>query len=110
MFPKFCKQKAELKKNGKVAFVCCKQKTEMANFCLFAANGNGKWKFVFLGRQTTNIIDDCCFSKCAHLWYIYFLKQRQLNYFMLMADLVGNILISLSVTVVFSYIVVELQI
>jgi hypothetical protein len=72
IFLKFCKQKAELKKNGKVGFVCCIQKTEMANFCLFAANGNEKWKFVFLGRQTINIINDCCFSKCAHLRYIYF--------------------------------------
>jgi hypothetical protein len=34
--------------NGKLLFVCCKRKTAMANFRLFAANGNGKWKFVFL--------------------------------------------------------------
>jgi hypothetical protein len=26
-------------------FVCCKWKTETANFRLFAANGNEKWKF-----------------------------------------------------------------
>jgi hypothetical protein len=30
-------------------FVCCKQKTELANFLLFAANENGKRKFVFIG-------------------------------------------------------------
>jgi hypothetical protein len=28
--------------------------TETANFRLFAANGNGKWNFVFLGWQTIN--------------------------------------------------------
>jgi hypothetical protein len=35
-------------------FVCGKRKTEAANFLLFAenGNGNGKRKFVFLGRQT----------------------------------------------------------
>ncbi len=32
----------------------CKQKTEMANFCLFAANGSKNWKFLFLGQQTIN--------------------------------------------------------
>jgi hypothetical protein len=35
-------------------YVCCEQKTETANFRLFAANGNGKRKFVFLGRPTIN--------------------------------------------------------
>ncbi len=30
------------------------QKTETVNFRLFVANGNGKQKFVFLGRQTIN--------------------------------------------------------
>jgi hypothetical protein len=42
------------------------------NFRLFAKTENGKWKFVFLGRQTINgtVIDDCCFSKRGHLyWY-----------------------------------------
>ncbi len=34
-------------------FVCWRQKMEMANFHLFAANGNGKQKFVFLGWQVT---------------------------------------------------------
>jgi hypothetical protein len=34
--------------------VCCKPITEMANFHLFAANGNRKWKFVFLSQQTIN--------------------------------------------------------
>jgi hypothetical protein len=33
----------------KFCFVCCKQKMEMANFYLFAVNGNGTRKFVFLG-------------------------------------------------------------
>jgi hypothetical protein len=33
-------------------FVCCKQKSETANFRLFSANG--KWKFVFLGQQMIN--------------------------------------------------------
>jgi hypothetical protein len=39
--------------NGKwqLPTVCCKRKTELANFRLFAANRNGKGKFVFLGRQ-----------------------------------------------------------
>ncbi len=40
MFPKFRKQKKELTKNS--------------NFFLFAANGNRKRKFVFLGLQTIN--------------------------------------------------------
>jgi hypothetical protein len=31
-----------------------KRKTEPANIRLFAANGNRKGKFVFLGRQTIN--------------------------------------------------------
>jgi hypothetical protein len=30
-------------------FVCCKQKTETANFRSFARNGNEKQKFVFHG-------------------------------------------------------------
>jgi hypothetical protein len=29
-------------------------KTEKASFRLFSANGNGKWKFVFLGRSMIN--------------------------------------------------------
>jgi hypothetical protein len=33
--------------NGKLPFVCCKQKMETANFRLFTANGNGKWKFCY---------------------------------------------------------------
>jgi hypothetical protein len=55
MLPEFRKRKTELMKNGNFHwFVCCKQKKEMANSCLFAANGNGKRKFVFLSRQTIN--------------------------------------------------------
>ncbi len=44
----------EIRTNGKrqLPFMCCKRKT--ANFCLFAATGTGKRKFVFLGRQTIN--------------------------------------------------------
>ncbi len=35
-------------------FVCCKWETETVNSYLFAANRNGKQKFVFLGWQTVN--------------------------------------------------------
>ncbi len=43
--------------------------TEISHFRLFAANGNGKWKFVFFGQQTINgNLWYCCFSKCAYLW------------------------------------------
>jgi hypothetical protein len=35
-------------------FVCCRRKTETANFRLFAANGNGKGKCVLHSRQKTN--------------------------------------------------------
>ncbi len=35
-------------------FVCCKWKMETVNLCVFAANGNGKQKFVFLCQQTVN--------------------------------------------------------
>jgi hypothetical protein len=40
--------------NGKqqLPFICCKWKTETANFPLFSANG--KQKFAFLGQQTIN--------------------------------------------------------
>jgi hypothetical protein len=50
MFQEFRNQK---RTNGKwqLSFVFCKQKMEMANFRLFAANENGKWKVVFLGQQ-----------------------------------------------------------
>jgi hypothetical protein len=44
----YCKRKWQL------PYVCCKQKTETANFRLFDAKGNGKQKIVFLGRQTIN--------------------------------------------------------
>ncbi len=42
--------------NGKwkLPTVCCKQKTEMANFCSFAANRNGKRKFLLVGLKTIN--------------------------------------------------------
>ncbi len=35
-------------------FVCCQWKTETLNFYLFAANGNGKRTFIFLGWKTIN--------------------------------------------------------
>jgi hypothetical protein len=35
-----------------LTYVCCKQKTETANVCLFAANGDRS--FAFLGCQTIN--------------------------------------------------------
>jgi hypothetical protein len=38
------------KRKKQLLFVCCKRKTEKANFRLPAANGNGKQTFVFLGR------------------------------------------------------------
>ncbi len=42
--------------NGKrkFPFICCKRKMETANFRFFAANGNRKRMFDFLGRQTIN--------------------------------------------------------
>jgi hypothetical protein len=42
--------------NGKrqLPFARCKQKMETANFRLFAANGKGKQKIVFLGQQMIN--------------------------------------------------------
>jgi hypothetical protein len=51
MLPEFRKRKTELMKNGS-----CSLKTEKGNgkLLIVAANGNGKWKFVFLSRQTIN--------------------------------------------------------
>jgi hypothetical protein len=40
---------------------------ENGNFRLFAANGNRKWKFVFLVRKRYTTIDDFCISKRAYL-------------------------------------------
>jgi hypothetical protein len=63
-------------------FVCCKWITETVSFHLFAANINGKRKFVFLGRLTINGNWHCCFSKCAHLWAHPILQGETLtNYF-----------------------------
>ncbi len=59
----------ENRTNGKrhLSFDCCKMKTEkVENFRLFPEKGNGKWKFVFLGRQTINGNYICYFSKRAH--------------------------------------------
>jgi hypothetical protein len=36
-----------------------------------AASGNGKRTFVLLGRKRSTVIDDCSFSKSAHLQYVY---------------------------------------
>ncbi len=47
----------ENRTNGKLQlpFVCCKRKTETANFRLYCtANGNRKRNFVFLGQQMIN--------------------------------------------------------
>jgi hypothetical protein len=54
MFAEF--RNTENRTNGKrqLPFVCCKREMEMTDFRLFAANGNRKWKFVFLFRQTIN--------------------------------------------------------
>jgi 5-formaminoimidazole-4-carboxamide-1-beta-D-ribofuranosyl 5'-monophosphate synthetase len=42
VFLEFREEKMELTVNGKFCLqYCCKQKTEIANFRLFAANGNG---------------------------------------------------------------------
>ncbi len=46
--------KTELMEERQFLFACCKWNTETANFRLFAANGNGNRKFVYLGRQTIN--------------------------------------------------------
>ncbi len=48
-------------------FVCCKWKTERADFRLFPANGN---KFVFLDRQTINGNQRLLFQQTAHLCLI----------------------------------------
>jgi hypothetical protein len=69
LFMSICDIYTENRTSGKwqFPFVCCKWKTEMANFRLFAANGNGKRKFVSLLANDKMVIDDCCFSKCSHL-------------------------------------------
>jgi hypothetical protein len=56
------------KTDGKrqLLFVCCKQKTEVANFHLFAANGNEIGCLFFLVGKWSTVIDDCCSSKRAH--------------------------------------------
>jgi hypothetical protein len=46
-------------------FVCCKRKTETAYFHLFAGNGIGKRKFIFLDGIRQMVVS--CFSKDAHL-------------------------------------------
>jgi hypothetical protein len=58
MFPCFRNSPTENGTDEKweLLFVLCKRKTETANFHFFAENGNGKWTFVFLGRQTINSI------------------------------------------------------
>jgi hypothetical protein len=54
--------------------------TENCNFCLFAANGKQKWRLpqtqmeneslFFLDSKRLTVIDDCCFTKRAHLWFL----------------------------------------
>jgi hypothetical protein len=52
---------------------------ETENFRLFAANGNGKQDFVFLGKQTKNG-NRRCFSKRAYLrFYLRYRIQRQVD-------------------------------
>jgi hypothetical protein len=48
--------------------VCSQWKMVTAYFRLLAAKRNRKLMFVFLGRRMITVIDDCCFSKRAHLW------------------------------------------
>jgi hypothetical protein len=48
MFPEFRKRKTELRGQQQLSFICCKGKKEMANFCLFAANGNGNGRLFSL--------------------------------------------------------------
>ncbi len=55
--------------NGKwqLLFVCCKLKTETANFRLFAANWNRNVSLFSLVNKRWIAIDNCCFSKRAYL-------------------------------------------
>jgi hypothetical protein len=46
--------KNKTKGKQQLVFVFCKRKKETTNFHLFAANGNGKRKFVFIGWQMIN--------------------------------------------------------
>jgi hypothetical protein len=63
-FPEFCQRKIELMKNGNF---CLFAATEMANFRLFDENGNGKWKFASLGRQTINGYRLLCQQTCPSM-------------------------------------------
>jgi hypothetical protein len=54
MRPEFRKWKTELTENGNFRLFWYKQKTETATSVCLLENGNGKQKFVFLGRQTRN--------------------------------------------------------
>jgi hypothetical protein len=47
-------RKTKLTENGYFHLFFANGKTEMVNFTLFAANGNGTHNFVFLGRKTIN--------------------------------------------------------
>ncbi len=47
-------QKMKLMENGNFYLFDSKWKTKTANYRLFAAHGNGKLRFVFLGQQTIN--------------------------------------------------------
>ncbi len=74
MFPEFRKQKMELTENGngKLPFICC--------------NGNGKWKFVILGRQTINgnrrfLFQQTCPSKCIPMFWLINCFLRSHNFY-----------------------------
>jgi hypothetical protein len=55
MFPKFRKRKTDLtQKNDNFRWFAANGKTTTENFRSLAVYGNGKRKFVFLGRQTIN--------------------------------------------------------
>jgi hypothetical protein len=53
MFPEFRKRKTELAENGNFRlFAANRKQTEMANFCFFAKNGNGKQSlFTLVGKR-----------------------------------------------------------
>jgi hypothetical protein len=51
----------------------------MANFRLFAENGNRKQKFVCFGWQSKTVTGDYFFSKRAHLWVSVCVKDSQFS-------------------------------
>jgi hypothetical protein len=67
--------------NGRwqVPFVFCKRKTETANFGFVTANGNGKWKFVFLGQQMINGNTIAVSANILLCFFYYSLPVRQIK-------------------------------